>query len=157
MLKKKVIAGNILNLTDARYFAAQGVDYLLFDMANIDINTVVNIKEWVSGPEILLLFNEKAIGKLDEAIVRIEPKAIGSYSEDQKLIDHLGAHVDIFQIDESTINEIQLYIEDQFYTTDVEKGMGTDLANLILMGGEEDKVGMKTYDELDEIFEDLQS
>jgi hypothetical protein len=157
VLNKKVIAGNILNLTDARYFAAQGVDYLLFDMANIDINTVVNIKEWVSGPEILLLFNEKAIGKLDEAIVRIEPKAIGSYSEDQKLIDHLGAYVDIFQIDESTKNEIQLYIEDQFYTTDVGKGMGTDLANLILMGGEEDKIGMKTYDELDEIFEDLQS
>ena len=37
MLSKKVIATAITNLTDARYFAARGIDYLLFDLDAIDL------------------------------------------------------------------------------------------------------------------------
>jgi len=35
-LKVQVIASNITNLTDARYFAAYGVQYLLFDLGLVD-------------------------------------------------------------------------------------------------------------------------
>ena len=50
----KIKASKIENLTDARYFAAQGVEYLGFDLTNIEENqekyrTIHAIKEWVEG------------------------------------------------------------------------------------------------------------
>ena len=58
MLTRKVIAGPIKNLTDARYFAAWMVDYMSFDLrANsteyIGPEKIKEIVEWVEGPLIL--------------------------------------------------------------------------------------------------------
>jgi phosphoribosylanthranilate isomerase len=51
----EIFAGNITNLTDARYFAAWNVDYLAFQFdetgaEGLNIHQIQAILEWVEGP-----------------------------------------------------------------------------------------------------------
>jgi len=59
-LKIKVKAGNISHLTDARYFSAMMVDYLGFPTSEMTPLEIKEIIPWVSGPEMVLEFNESA-------------------------------------------------------------------------------------------------
>lgn len=57
-LKTEVKVGNISNLSDARYCAGMGVQYLGFSMDHnsehfVDQNTLKTIKEWIVGPKIV--------------------------------------------------------------------------------------------------------
>lgn len=54
MLKTKVKAGNITNLSDARYCAGMGVDWLGFPIDAIDPKTFKEITGWVTGPHFVL-------------------------------------------------------------------------------------------------------
>jgi phosphoribosylanthranilate isomerase len=54
MLKTKVKAGNITNLSDARYCAGMGVDWLGFPIESIDPKTFKEITSWVTGPKFVL-------------------------------------------------------------------------------------------------------
>jgi hypothetical protein len=56
MLKTKVLVSDIDNLTDARYFSAWMVDYLVFNIREgaknkISVDQIVEIMQWVEGPE----------------------------------------------------------------------------------------------------------
>jgi phosphoribosylanthranilate isomerase len=53
-LKTKVKAGNITNLSDARYCAGMGVDWLGFPSDSIDPKTFAEITGWVTGPQFVL-------------------------------------------------------------------------------------------------------
>jgi len=62
VLARKVIVQNITNLTDARYFAAWGVDYLSFNMNAeseyyLPWEKISEIIEWVEGPGALIEAN----------------------------------------------------------------------------------------------------
>ncbi len=54
MLKTKVKAGNITNLSDARYCAGMGVDWLGFPVESINPKTFEEITSWVTGPQFVL-------------------------------------------------------------------------------------------------------
>lgn len=68
MLKTKVKAGNITNLSDARYCAGMGVDWLGFPIESIDPKTFEEITSWVTGPQFVL-----------EIAARQFPKTISQY------------------------------------------------------------------------------
>lgn len=53
-MKTKVKAGNITNLSDARYCAGMGVDWLGFPADSIDTKTFAEITGWVTGPQFVL-------------------------------------------------------------------------------------------------------
>jgi len=76
MLTRRVIAADITNLTDARYFAARGVDYLMFDMDKIALNKIIEIKDWVEGPELILTLDSSSINLIEEAILKVKPVAV---------------------------------------------------------------------------------
>ena len=62
-LKTEVKVGNISNLSDARYCAGMGVQYLGFSMDRntehyIDQKTLKTIKEWIVGPKIVGEFSD---------------------------------------------------------------------------------------------------
>ena len=61
MLKIKVKASSIANLTDARYFAARGVEWLGFPLGGggdgLDLATVKAMSEWVDGVVFVGEFN----------------------------------------------------------------------------------------------------
>ena len=180
MLSKKIIASNIRNLTDARYFAAWMVDYMSFDIeagseGYIGPENIKEIIDWLEGPEFIgnfsghqdmnfILENMKAhhltgaitdqqsivenwdfaqgklfyrcskfenIRNLDTIII-CDPKSASSYI-------NVGQEVYI----DSTSFSLELLDEDQLR------------AGFCLEGGEEIKTGLKSFDELDEIFEFL--
>ena len=171
LLKQKVIAQNITNLTDARYFAAWGVDYLSFNTIPdspyfSSQEKIKEIKEWVEGPQCLieanaLEFDDLADGFIlsniysslpivKETFFRITFDDLVKGLPDGKYIvkltmdqtdrlneldtSHLGLYVDISNIEVNALPILSNY-------------------GLVLQGGEEEKVGVKSFDELDDIFD----
>jgi Phosphoribosylanthranilate isomerase len=63
-MRTKVKVGNITNLSDARYCAGMGVDWLGFQTHTIDPGTFKDITGWVSGPEFVVeLGNDDTLEK----------------------------------------------------------------------------------------------
>ncbi|NNE27121.1 MAG: hypothetical protein HKN09_09780 [Saprospiraceae bacterium] len=174
MLNRKIIAQNITNLTDARYFAAWGVDYLSYNIQAdspyaVSLEAIKEIKDWVEGPKTLIESN--AIEFLDfsdghilsniysslplnkEAFFRID------ISEVQK---GLPSGKYILRLEEDDIDTFKALPTDKYVEADVYLDIQnlnlnrfSDWPNLGLavQGGEEEKVGVKSFDELDELYE----
>lgn len=51
MLKTKVKVGSVTNLSEARYCAGMGVDFLSFPVSSVDPKTYQEITSWVAGPK----------------------------------------------------------------------------------------------------------
>jgi phosphoribosylanthranilate isomerase len=51
MLKTKVKVGSVTNLSEARYCAGMGVDFLSFPIPSVDPKTYQEITGWVAGPK----------------------------------------------------------------------------------------------------------
>ncbi len=152
MLRLKIAVLSINNLTDARYFAAYGVDYLGFDLNPegsdfLGYDKINEIVEWVEGPKTLGQLTDVAGANLFEEVLQLD-----AVCDAQKIVDGKeefpiinfadggftkGAFIDGFD----GVEDIQFIIE-----------QGMELG-LILRGGDETKVGVKSYDELDVIFE----
>jgi len=91
MLKRPVIAADITNLTDARYFASWGVDYLMYNLNHADINKIQEISEWIDGVRNLVFFDHKNIGFLEEVMIKLKPYAVGA--ADNKVLGKLLSHI----------------------------------------------------------------
>jgi len=180
MLSKKIIASNIRNLTDARYFAAWMVDYMSFDIsagseAYIGPENIKEIIDWLEGPEFIGNFS----GHHDLNFI-IENQKLhhlsGVITDQQSVVDDwdfaqgkLFYLVSDFQavrnLDTKIICNPQLV--DSFVNVGHEvfiDSVSFDLellekqnlrAGFCLEGGEEIKTGLKSFDELDEVFEFL--
>ncbi len=171
MLTQKIIAQNITNLSDARYFAAWGVDYVSFNtivgsefyIADADIK---EIKDWVEGPQCLieanaLEFEDIADGFIlsniysslpivKETFFRISFDDIVKGLPDGKYISPINKE-QIALLDNIDYQHLHLYFDiSELQAEDVLK-----LKNfgLVVQGGEEEKVGLKSYEELDEIYD----
>lgn len=154
MLRLKIAVLSINNLTDARYFAAYGVDYLGFDLNPesedfLGYDKIKEIVEWVEGPKTLGQLTDVSGKKLFDEVLELDAvcdaKQIIEGEKEFPIVNFedggftQGAFIDGFDGEE----DIQFIIE-----------QGLDLG-LILRGGDETKVGVKSYDELDVIFEQL--
>jgi len=152
MLKLKIAVLSINNLTDARYFAAYGVDYLGFDLNTesddfLGFDKIKEIVEWVEGPKTLGQLTDVSGKNLFDEVLTLDAvcdqKVIVDGEAEYPIIDFVqggfskGMFIDGFD----GVEDIQFIIE-----------QGLDLG-LVLRGGDETKVGVKTYDELDAIFE----
>ena len=177
MLSKKVIAQNITNLTDARYFAAWGVDYLSYNMIpnsdyEIHWDTIQEIVSWVEGPKTLIETNGldpmeaidghilstiySSLPLVNEAFFRtsatevknglpngnyiikydeVAEKLLGDFSS----LDIMGCtiYLDITDFDFQRLDNLP-------------KGDGI---GLVVQGGDEEKVGVKSYDNLDILYD----
>ncbi len=212
MLKTKIIASNISNLTDARYYAAWLVDWLGFDLRRASQNKmaleeVKAMKEWVEGPEIVgeleLLDFEEGKGIIDylelKAIqvgmftpvaylqslsipttikeVIIEKNA--SYETIQKHLDQYFEVVDYFLFDfakngwtwadlmknqafnASHLHQIcqKMNVLLRIQATPSETAAiltNIQPVGLSIRGGVEEKIGYKSFEEVDELFEMLE-
>lgn len=66
-MKSKVKVGNITNLSDARYCAGMGVDWLGFNVDTIGLKTFEDITGWVTGPSFVIEVNpDTALEQLNQ-------------------------------------------------------------------------------------------
>ena len=212
MLKTKVKASAITNLTDARYFAAWETEWLGF---NLDAGTqdfippanMEAIREWVDGVKILGEFNLQPAAEIIDAAEKLNLDAvqIGMFAEQQTLkalheqeipvimemvvqdLSELSAietqmranedWVEFFVLDFSKngikwadiqtnaldelsnlTEELPILLSVDFPAGQVEHILdATGVAGISVRGGEEEKVGYKSFDELDDLFEALET
>ena len=185
----KIIATDISNLTDARYFAAWGVDMMCYNIdpdteGSLSIPQFKEITEWVEGPMTGIKISGLAIPESlsDEGIgiknVIISPFIDKSdlpttienvyrictldegWQDDDKLVLTLSKAVD--QLSEAEVGAIktistdkEVYLDGIFKASDLENIESFGVMGIILKGGDEEKVGYKSFDELDEVLEAL--
>lgn len=165
MLKIKVIADNILNLTDARYFAAFGVDYLVFNLSNISPEQAKEIGDWVEGVSLLLEFSEALRPQDLDFILKLNPA--GFISSKNSVLQELKSQFPELEILLREDHQISSIISDGsskqkiFVKPDLDKLnleqiiSDQNIDGIIVEGEAEEKVGFKNFDELDELFDQL--
>ena len=98
-LKTKVKAGNITNLSDARYCAGMGVDFLGFPVGasfTDDLKRLSDIRSWVSGPAIVL---ECETPQPDQALLELLPSLNVDFVQ-----------VDVSVLDNFLATEVTLFV-----------------------------------------------
>jgi phosphoribosylanthranilate isomerase len=210
MLKTKVKASAITNLTDARYFAAWEVEWLGFnfnlgDDSYIAPQEMKAIKEWVDGVKVVGEFGLQSVENIIDAVQLLELDAVqlGAFSSTtdlqmlhqqgitllkevviteqaewpaiEQLLEEQSTFVEYFLLDFSkngmdwenmdaaAVGQVQALskkypilisiggsasaMEEMLDTTAVE--------GISVQGGAEEKVGFKSFDELDDLFDVL--
>ena len=213
MLKTKVKASSITNLTDARYFAAWEAEWLGFDLNPgsgnyIQPNIVKAIGEWVDGVKIIGEFEMQSAEEIQTAIdlLQLDGIQVGMFTDTDTLIQ-LAAEVPVIKeiiIEKGTNADQVLSLLEAFAPhvgffllnfdkndirwSDLADGSPFSLAalrdllgrfpvilsmnlsapqieevirdfqpaGLNVKGGAEEKVGYKSFDELDVVFEALE-
>lgn len=189
MLKTKIIAADITNLTDARYFAAWGVDYITFvgdpnSNRFIAPNQVKEIKDWLEGPTYAIsypgvdidetVFEQLSVLEMDTYVLSrfINPsESINDALIIREIIEEDIKEQDeeilILKCEENTITTLkehenflsknEVYLDGNFSKDEIVDLLEKyRIAGFVLRGGEEEKVGLKSFDELDEIMEALE-
>ena len=187
----KVIATDIANLTDARYFAAWGIDMMFFNveeaaMGSLSVPEIKEIIDWVEGPQSGIKISGLSIPEqLSEAthILNIDTLIIGPFIEQSSLSENIQSVYRICTLDEgwqdndqliltletpidrlsedqkekikSISSQKKVYLDGLFKSTDLPTIESLNVEGIILKGGEEEKVGYKSFDELDDILEAL--
>lgn len=189
-LKTNVIAAEVENLTDARYFAAWGVDYISFDLQNdlLDTSTIKEIIDWIEGPQYyghltnvtiesdtLEKYNQLGLrGLIINPFIetdRVHPisqhiyrevlfgESLSELSEELLIIKleqdfDMETHIEPLKL---IAQNNELYI-DGIYSVDQLDTILTRVnpRGIVLRGGAEEKVGFKSFDVLDELFEYLE-
>lgn len=192
-LKTKVIAAAVTNLTDARYFAAWGVDYMAYiiderDDQYIGIEGTKEIIDWVEGPKHMgLLPGVDTPASSSEIYTTLELEALMiSPFIDVQTVEPVSPTVyrsvlwdaSLLDLDEellivklpvgTTLSDVAadlqklaaknvVYLDIHPTVADLEVVLGNiQPEGIVLRGGEEEKVGFKSYDELDDLFEYLE-
>lgn len=210
MLKIPIKGGQIGNLTDARYFAAKGVEWLSYDLNTTDrfssrLQEIKAIKEWVEGPIMIAELDLTDTKDILEVINYLELKAIQlTMSTSLEQVEELKDFTLFKEVIYSSSNTLQnLFAQEKQFTKyinyfvlnfkkeelswenlninqkeelkfvcenfpiilniDIDPKNLESLLNNIeiegleLIGGEEEKIGIKSFDELDELLEVLEN
>ena len=184
----RIIATDITNLTDARYFAAWGVDGMAFNInpsavGSLSSEKVKEIVDWVEGPATMIKMEGLDVPETFYDVLEktdIQSLIVGPFIDASHLSnsyktyrictledgwqdnDHLilSFPYDISNITSEQSESIKKITEDKevfldaiFTANDLDRIEQLGFEGIILKGGEEEKVGFKSYDELDEILE----
>lgn len=213
MLKIKIKASDITNLTDARYFAAKEVEWLCFNFSEgaasyIDPMKARAIFEWVEGPKIVGEFDMATADEINfytegwglqavqvgflipldtVKVIKNKPIIKEIWIEEftnpdfiiQELTDY-SPYVEAFYLnfDKNGIvwddlknplsmitvedlkwicQQFNIILSIDFQPHMVDDILALNLYGLSLKGGEEERIGVKSYDELDEILDALEA
>jgi len=192
-LKTNVIATDITNLTDARYFAAWGVQYMSYAIDDthpsfIGQEGIKEIIDWVEGPINLgqlsglsvpitaaQIYTDLGLQGLvcgpfisADTTYTISPKVWKEVTDisllegmsEELLIVKLPHDADLQAVTpalKATAASNEVYL-DGIPSVEVLASVLDSVkpAGIVLRGGEEEKVGFKSYDELDQFFEWLE-
>ena len=172
MLKLKVAAFSISNLTDARYFSAYGVDWLAYTLEDnrgslADLDKIQEIIQWVEGPKSIGMFNTVPSSELLDLIkakINLDALALPKYETVDIKIPIFSVHPlestshliltnleNLEKVDKDSITSVFVKVSalsEVKTILEMEKPPG-----IILEGGEEAEVGLKSYELYDDIFD----
>ncbi len=184
-LKTKVKAGNITNLSDARYCAGMGVDWLSFPSNLVNPITFKEITDWVSGPQFILELEAttpiQSIKQYPVSIVEISfdqlmlinqmpsiawivkiPVSAWSSNKNELLkykdhISHLVLELDAedIQILEEITNFFRLLVNPS-EKYQIAQLLSLPIEGINVTGEHELKPGLKDFDKLSSILEELE-
>lgn len=180
MLNKKIIASSVCNLTDARYFSGWMVDYIHFDLrseveSDLSMLSIGEMQSWIEGPEFIVSCDLDIMEKvmvdvsakhamMFDTAVSLDWSCFYSVTQSflQDNIDDLkGKCIILSSID--NVNELERLVTD--YNLEIyldtrsidEYYIGAEwLTGYMVHGSPEEKVGFKSYDDIDELFEQLE-
>lgn len=186
----RIIATDIANLTDARYFAAWGVEGMAYNIDPATDNSVspIQLKEivdWIEGPTTLIKMEglevPENLSEIRES-VGIENLIVGPFIDTTNLTNYAKVYricsledgwqdndnlvlVMPFKVNSLSENQTdkikeitkgkEVFLDAVFTSADLDHIKALGFSGIILKGGEEEKVGFKSYDELDEILETI--
>jgi phosphoribosylanthranilate isomerase len=87
-LRTLVKISNVTNLSDARYCAGMGVEWLGFSMDSLPVEKVAELRGWVAGVRIVGETTETDAGRLAERVQTYQPDAV--QVETPSLVGALG-------------------------------------------------------------------
>jgi phosphoribosylanthranilate isomerase len=76
MLKTQVKVSSITNLSDARYCAGMGVEWLGFPLQEITLERFTEIRNWLAGVQIVGEFTKATADQVREAVTTYQPDVI---------------------------------------------------------------------------------
>ncbi|MBK8634921.1 MAG: hypothetical protein IPN72_15670 [Saprospiraceae bacterium] len=181
MIPIKVYASSIANLSDARYFAAQGAEIISFQLnASTSIDQIKEIMSWVEVPYFALEIEDlqwsddlfEKISTLNPQIIVLpllwkDNKEFGDYKIMQKvkwgntvevgpifLLETALKNLSIDDLEKLSNAHEDVYIDTNIQPADLDilKDYAPNVG-VVLRGGDEIAVGVKSFDELDEIFD----
>lgn len=212
MLKTKIKAAQISNLTDARYFAAWYNEWLGFCCDTASSNYVSPellhaIRDWVEGPQIVGEFGAQDATYIHEAVksLNLDAVQVGFFYDATQLetlrdltvireividpneaidlpatLEVLSPFAEYFLLEfsKNNISWNDIKNNKNYFNTNILKSLcekyrvllsinikGNKANELLdtlqpeglnVFGGEEEKVGFKSYDEIDELFEAIE-
>lgn len=184
MYKTKIYASRVTNLSDARYFAAMGVDYLGIPLdAGLNTDTIKELFDWVEGPE--FIGEITGIQSLPDIGSTIEILGLNKMATNPFYTDTISENISIIHeilFEDCVVSEEEIVLKFQDPILEINKSDEQKLHDIIdanrvwlyidgdhneinqiiekynphgivLIGGEEEKVGFKSFDEIDLIFD----
>jgi len=184
--KLKIKAGNISNLTDARYFAAYGVEWMGFnfkqnDSQALQLEDAKTIKNWIVGPTIVAEFDKFSPDYIFEITNQLQTNWIQlpfneyiNSLEDYNVIYRYNlanavsiseVHNNIFLSEVHNHNEVEAILklnsncifkvvaEFEIQRKIIEE---TNLTAIEIEGSGEEKVGLKSFDAINMLFDWLE-
>jgi 2C-methyl-D-erythritol 2,4-cyclodiphosphate synthase len=177
----KIIAYGITNLTDARYFAAMGADWIGFRMDKNSPLTIAHVKafaDWVEGPQFYLDVRGRTVDEIAGMLAEIEVDGLltthdaipSNYAGNiiTAFADHRGSEEagdtvvylqnEWLEVQEHNSNVVAVDIWVVIHKTEDLKALDASLDQIsgcVVLGQDEDKVGVKSYENLDEIIDSI--
>lgn len=167
-LKTKVFVLEVSNLSDARYCASMGVDTIAFSLTGdhaISKEEILAMSQWVSGVNIGIELdssdeevNQFIAENNFQVIISDDPEVLKNYSNKITILKTSEPIKSNFSYHYSTLSDLPNLIVDAPEINELDKCISQqNVAGLVLKGGEEIRPGYKTFDELADTLEALES
>jgi hypothetical protein len=179
----KIYASGIQDLTVARYFAAMDVNLAGFAINTQNIGTIYSIKEWIEGPktvaefdhttstddqedlfltsgtDFLLLPSDRASECQVPFIVVIDE--INQAADAAIVVYKVGANLNPSEVDIHALTEKKdrtVYFDLPHFSSEWVQFLASfPNTGIVVRTGTEDKPGLKSFDEVDALFEMLEN
>ena len=158
MLRTSVVADHVISLDDARYFAARGVDYIVFHTSELMIGDIIEIKKWVAGINICLIISENELSEANQYLAAINAVGVGLAGQSAPY-DPRG------QIEPDKLISYQIKDDDVFMTIKGKKyrsyyhllhDKGDGIDGIIVNKRDLSIPDIDSFEELDKIFDSLE-
>ena len=166
----QIIAINITNLTDARYFSARGAQWLFYKLESIDdIPKIKAIIPWVDGPKFGIMTNlnwkEEELSfiidqlqpaaLLEEVPTEIKPE-VSRFLMSKSSQDIINDNLIVESENLENSSEHAYLFKKIWPQKDIDQIQDINLKGLVFSGGKENKPGLKNFESIDKVLDKLE-